>query len=835
MSAKRRSDENRNPQLVLETQSSEINLVEIKTEPDSTSDKALGSSNRKNRVSTFEKKHKRMFENSGMKQGCLLKYFIKADSDSGAITEAGNKSSTSNNNTINDNGTYVANARNHAETTTSDSNNDQDGIINSSQDSDVVFVEECPRNMCSGNIEDVVLSPDPSISDQEIEDEHAEEDLDLEQQLQDAPKSNQMNVSDSSNDEEHLNVDDKVGFWLCRSKRSLSGSEEGKVVASDAISDEASPPKSARLDGSADNDDVLAPTETTPSRCSSPFDSTPPLKILNVFTLCNNPGTSSASSKYSTSVPSTSCERVKKKVLNYREVDNTDVGLTIRKNNWKKALVTMKNDLDKCIIPSQIYVSQLIRTAILCDGPRVSKVVQQDSIEFLETLFKEYPALSGTGMDLSVIYYKEIFQKVVENAEDDEVEATLFDFLIKVKENAEADAASKVETKVLRLLVLVTDLVIQQYTEYEKESLKVRPPLLQHFLEQNQKFSYNEYCQRLVKELFKSDSFDVMFCIILKWTELIAKQLGEFSSNHKEYRKLIEDITKRCIDCGDLGLRIFMNLNYKKLSVEVCEEIFMRKLCFTHGKANSRTLHVAKEDALCFLHKLAQTLIIKPAKKVISDSQAKHTVDLSVSYVRTFAECHSETLKNHQSKRENVKGETRFHIVCSKNNTLDDPIGELRKLLNMKPEDVNIPDNFGNTPLHDCARYNHPNPVLIFREVFGNTQMSSMINVMAQNSSLETPLHLAATYCSLDNVKIFKQLAAACGVLPEALLVPNQEGKLPFELASAPEIRNILKPSNYKEQVMVTHNGISLTPNSLNELKSSFSLRKVIAWWDENK
>ncbi|ODN01111.1 Ankyrin repeat domain-containing protein 32 [Orchesella cincta] len=839
MSSKRRSDENRNPRLVLETVSSEIKLGDIKTEPDPSSDKALASSNRKNRLSSFDKKHKRMFENSGMKQGSLLKYVIKADDDTGAITQAVNKSSTSNNNVVNHNGRTAAN---HTATTSSNDNEEEDDddelVQNSSQDSDVIFIGENPRNMCSANVEEIVLSPTPSVSDQDNQedDEESVHDLDLEQQLQqDDPKSNQMNISDSSNDEEYLNVDDKVGKWLCRSKRSLSG--EGNATASDPVSYEASPPKSARLDSSSrstedNNGGVLASTETSSSRASSPFDSTPPLRILNVYTLNNNPGTSSAATvKCSTSVSSSSSsERVKKKVNSYREADNPVVSQKVGKNNWKAALDAMKKDLDECVLPKKIYVSQLISTAILCDGPRVSKVVQQDGIEFLERLFKEYPALSGAGTDLSVNYYKEIFQKVIGN--EDDSEASLFNFLIRVKENAETAAVSKVETKALRLLVLLTQLVIQQYTEYAKESLKVRPPLLQHFLEHNHKFSYNEYSQRIINELFKAYEFEEMFCIIVKWTELIAKQFGEFSSNHKEYRKMVLDMSKRCLDRGDLGLRIFMNLDYKKLAVEVCEEIFKRKLDFVHDKTGKTA---TKTEALDYLQELARTLIIKPAKNVILDSQVKYIEEISMSFVRTLAEYHTENLKSDQCKRQNVKGETRFHIVCSKNNTLDDPVGDLRKLLATKPEDVNIPDNFGNTPLHDCARYNHPTPVLIFREFYGNDQRCEMLNVLAQNSSLETPLHLAATYCTLENVKIFKHLALSCGVLQDALLIPNEDGKLPFELTSTPEIRNVLTPPKYREEDMLKHNGITLQQKSVVDLKNSFALRKVIAWWHENR
>lgn len=66
----------------------------------------------------------------------------------------------------------------------------------------------------------------------------------------------------------------------------------------------------------------------------------------------------------------------------------------------------------------------------------------------------------------------------------------------------------------LQLLVLVTDLVYNQYEVYEGEdAVKVNPPLFQYFLEdKNENFVYNECCQNVITDCLEADSEEV-FCI----------------------------------------------------------------------------------------------------------------------------------------------------------------------------------------------------------------------------------------------------------------------------------------------------------------------------------
>lgn len=97
-----------------------------------------------------------------------------------------------------------------------------------------------------------------------------------------------------------------------------------------------------------------------------------------------------------------------------QEFDNAAVASLIEKTSLRKALEKLKEDLTTHKLPKKIYVSQLIKKAILCDNTRVAKVVQNESIAFLEKLIMEYPPQDGNP---SVMYYKEIFEEVNNNTQ----------------------------------------------------------------------------------------------------------------------------------------------------------------------------------------------------------------------------------------------------------------------------------------------------------------------------------------------------------------------------------------------------------------------------------
>lgn len=91
----------------------------------------------------------------------------------------------------------------------------------------------------------------------------------------------------------------------------------------------------------------------------------------------------------------------------------------------------------------------------------------------------------------------------------------------------------------------------------------------------------------------------------------------------------------------------------------------------------------------------------------------------------TFAITRADVSKNNQQnfenelkgRRKNVKGETRLHILCRPDQ--DNPVADVIKHLKSHPEDVNARDNFGNTPLHDCARNDKGNIILALMKLHG--------------------------------------------------------------------------------------------------------------------
>lgn len=118
----------------------------------------------------------------------------------------------------------------------------------------------------------------------------------------------------------------------------------------------------------------------------------------------------------------------------------------------------------------------------------------------------------------------------------------------------------------------------------------------------------------------------------------------------------------------------------------------------------------------------------------------------------------------------------------------------------------------------------------------GSGQLPCPVNLLAYNKSLETSMHLAATFCTTQHTDFLKNLARNCGCLDDLLLTPNKDGKLPFELVEKENPGTISKllPEGYDEEVMLVRSGFKLDSHSASELKQSFALRKLLAWWNKN-
>jgi len=93
----------------------------------------------------------------------------------------------------------------------------------------------------------------------------------------------------------------------------------------------------------------------------------------------------------------------------------------------------------------------------------------------------------------------------------------------------------------LQLLILVTDLVYNQYEVYEREEeVKVNPPLFQYFLEdKNGNFVYNEYCQTIINNCLEADSEEV-FCIYVVSTQCTLMPCVSNVFNHMSYYLTLE-------------------------------------------------------------------------------------------------------------------------------------------------------------------------------------------------------------------------------------------------------------------------------------------------------
>lgn len=97
-----------------------------------------------------------------------------------------------------------------------------------------------------------------------------------------------------------------------------------------------------------------------------------------------------------------------------------------------------------------------------------------------------------------------------ENSTPSKNGSKLYYFLVEIHERL------NLEKNAFQILLLVTQLVVDQYEVYEKEAgVKVHPPLFQYFLEDKEgEFKYNRNCQNIVNKCFNAKS-DEEFCIYI--------------------------------------------------------------------------------------------------------------------------------------------------------------------------------------------------------------------------------------------------------------------------------------------------------------------------------
>ena len=90
---------------------------------------------------------------------------------------------------------------------------------------------------------------------------------------------------------------------------------------------------------------------------------------------------------------------------------------------------------------------------------------------------------------------------------------------------------------------------------------------------------------------------------------------------------------------------------------------------------------------------------------------------------------------------------------------------------------------FSNTPLHFCAGYGHHSCTKAL--LYSAEHQSYELNLSAMNSKGDTPLHMAAKYGFLENVKLLVEYGASTSV-------KNQNGEKPSDVAHDIVIKNCL-------------------------------------------
>ncbi|XP_063595197.1 SMC5-SMC6 complex localization factor protein 1-like isoform X2 [Penaeus indicus] len=149
--------------------------------------------------------------------------------------------------------------------------------------------------------------------------------------------------------------------------------------------------------------------------------------------------------------------------------------------------------------------------------------------------------------------------------------------------------------------------------------------------------------------------------------------------------------------------------------------------------------------------------------------------------------------------KKNCKGETTLLRACIKNN-----VEKVQELLNVPGIDINLPDNFGWTPLHEAAIRGHNECIKLllsftsYDTLLQNNSLypyakgehfSHMVHLTAKGGDdRQTPLHDAVVHNQLETAKLLLEYGG------EPLLdEENFKGETPLALAATDEMRTLLR------------------------------------------
>eukprot|EP00038_Savillea_parva_P024548 m.44342 g.44342 ORF g.44342 m.44342 type:complete len:512 (-) comp6510_c0_seq1:144-1679(-) len=150
-----------------------------------------------------------------------------------------------------------------------------------------------------------------------------------------------------------------------------------------------------------------------------------------------------------------------------------------------------------------------------------------------------------------------------------------------------------------------------------------------------------------------------------------------------------------------------------------------------------------------------------------------------------------------QINKRNLKGETKLHTACIKGS-----VDKVRRLLDDEAS-VDVTCNAGWTPLHEAVLGDHVSIVkmLIHR--------GADVNVPNPEGTL--PLHDAAANNSIDMVRLLLRKGASNDI-------PDHRGKLPADLATNPEVVEILETKPRGRRVASMHADFLMTDHAHGKL-----------------
>lgn len=118
---------------------------------------------------------------------------------------------------------------------------------------------------------------------------------------------------------------------------------------------------------------------------------------------------------------------------------------------------------------------------------------------------------------------------------------------------------------------------------------------------------------------------------------------------------------------------------------------------------------------------LSETCLIQPADQIIADvveKECKSNGNLKIVQPRVHSASNDgfRADDHDRARKRNIKGETKLHVLCRPG--YDSSPLEIKNYLQQYPNDVNAKDNFGNTPLHDCAKNDKGNVIAAMMDLY---------------------------------------------------------------------------------------------------------------------